>query len=165
MKSIYPKSRRDRQIFWLSMCALATALIMLWAGARLGALVNGIVFVGNFALSYFGRGKQAPTNDADRYTLVISQTSNISRQLAALSIFLEDEKQRIQDAEAVVRRLNEERSALEPVVGAHRRTVEAILSAHAKRTLVLAWIERTISFGSGVVASVFASFLYELVRH
>jgi len=109
--------------------------------------------------------ESAPSNPSvDEYSQTIKTISQISTQLSKLSTFLEKERTRVADTEATIKKLNEERSKLEPLVNTQRETVDAILAAHAERAANRAWRERFIGFSLGLGASLLASLIYGYLR-
>jgi sensor c-di-GMP phosphodiesterase-like protein len=108
--------------------------------------------------------RKIPSTSTDEYSAVIETIGTIGKQLSVLSEFLEKERARVADTEATVKKLNEEKTELEPLVHTQREIVDAILAAHSKRTAKHAWKERLFGFALGVVASLIASFVYEYFK-
>jgi hypothetical protein len=160
-KPLYPHSARDRQLFWLSVANAIGAIINVFSGVYWVAIILATVSVFLFSLSYFLPDNEETTSPSDEYDKVISKVATMATQLNELNQFFTREQTRIKNVEATIQKLNEERSALEPLVRTQRETVEAILSAHADRTSRLAWKERLIGFGSGILTSILASIIYE----
>ena len=104
-----------------------------------------------------------PPEDAEtRYSAIIADIGRMGTKLDALSKFLKEERAKIEESESVLRSLRNEKTQLEPVVTAHRETVEAILAAHARTTASRAWKERALGFMSGILTSLLATLLFEL---
>jgi hypothetical protein len=98
------------------------------------------------------------------YSATIARIQAISEHVTALGTFLEKERLRVGETEALINSLKEEKSQLEPLVSTQRATVDAILSTHSRRTAKQAWKERLLGFTLGVFASLSASFIYEYLR-
>ncbi len=58
---------------------------------------------------------------------MIGKIAEIGRTLTSLSAFLEKEKQRVADSEGILKRLQDEKSRLEPIVKTQKETVDAIM--------------------------------------
>jgi polysaccharide pyruvyl transferase WcaK-like protein len=73
--------------------------------------------------------------ESNEYAIVISDIKNIGYRLSKLNKFLEQEQKRVADTEATIKKLKDEKTELEPIVFSQRQTVEAVLSAYAKKLL------------------------------
>lgn len=105
-----------------------------------------------------------PKDEFGDYTLAIAKIESVSHQLSDLVNFLKQERQKVSESEATLRKLNDEKTQLEPVVLAQRDTVNAILSAHSRATASRAWKERALGFISGLFASLLAALVFEYFR-
>ena len=148
------------------------ALLLNTAGAALGALYNEylITFLGaigaiaGFAAAYVFQIQPRKGVGSGNYAVVIETVAGVKRQLSELSEFLDRERVRVEETEAIVRNLGQEKARLEPIVATHRETVDAILAANARYAARSAWKERLYGFALGVLASIVASFVFELLR-
>jgi hypothetical protein len=122
-------------------------------------------FFGFWFIAVYVLQDQPHEETGEEYTAVIGRIEGIEKQLSELSSFLKRERQKLQDSEVIISRLQNEKSKLEPIVLTQRETVEAILSAHTKRISATAWKERIAGFGLGVLASLIASVSYEYLKH
>ena|SRR2546423_5691439 len=172
-RRLYPPNRRDKVSFWLGMLVLLDLLflrlfysdLMLSLSSKSWlfnwwtlAAVTSLMFLTTYIT-------QTPLKDEFKgYTTAITDIESISRQLSALVEFLKQERQRVAEAEATFLKLQSEKTELEPVVLAHRQTVDAILSAHSKTTASRAWKERVLGFISGLIASLVAAMVLALLR-
>jgi hypothetical protein len=109
--------------------------------------------------------KSIESSEVDDFSKVIADVSNMSKQLATLGTFLEQQQRRISDSQATLSQLQDEKTKLEPIVLSQKETVEAILSAHAERTAKSALKERLIGFLLGIFASICASVIFEYLKH
>jgi sensor c-di-GMP phosphodiesterase-like protein len=163
-RTIIPRSLVDRFLAMVGVLAVLTALLALinhdywWAlGLAFSAIV---VFIG----AYVFQDQPVTSASANEYSSVIETIGVIGNQLSALSNFLEKEQARVANTEATVKKLQEEKTKLEPLVHTQREIVEAILSAHSERAAKHVWKERLFGFVLGLVASLIASFVYEYVK-
>ncbi len=168
-RKLYPSNAQHRFFFWaaISCCLVGWGMALLgyrfwvsfewyeWAFLLLG---GPAYFV--YITIYFAR--QSPTEPIEeQYSMVIADIENMGKQLTTLADFLKTERTKVEESAAVVKRLQDEKIQLEPVVTAQRETVNAILAAHAKTTASHAWKERAIGFVSGVLTSLLATMLFE----
>ena len=168
-RTLYPINKTDRIFFWFTVFIMLFSVVI---GVRsglaglgwssLGILVP-MTFVAWFLLYLV---QEVPIKDAaEEYTEIIGRIAGMESQLSELSSFLKRERQKIQDSEATLGRLQDEKSKIEPIVRTQRETVEAILAAHATRISATAWKERIIGFVLGAIASLAASIVYEYIKH
>lgn len=100
----------------------------------------------------------------EEYTLVIADIEKIGEQLNRLEKFLKQERQKVLESEATLRKLQNEKTKLEPVISTQRETVEAILAAYGRTMASRAWKERIFGFMSGLLASFLAAMVFESFR-
>jgi len=165
-RRLYPISKDDQGLFWFGVSGM---LFIVVGGAIAGFdWVVGGVLLAIFAIWFTGvyvLQDQPPEEAAEEYTAVIGRIEGIEKQLSELSSFLKRERQKVQDSEVIISKLQDEKAKLEPIVLTQRETVEAILSAHTRRISATAWKERIVGFGLGVLASLIASIAYEYLKH
>jgi hypothetical protein len=166
----YPHRRADQIQFWLAFFLLADllALRIFFPVSHFGLswlyswpIVIGLPLLMLVTVYIL----QEPQKDQFKgYNAAIVDIESIGKQLSGLIEFLKQERQRVAEAEATFQKLQSEKSELEPLVLTQRETVNAILSAHAKRTASRAWKERALGFISGLIASLAAAMVFELLR-
>lgn len=139
-------------------------VVEILGGYYMLAVLSTVAVALSIVNAYVLQTEPSSGSSSSEYTAVITKIASVSDQLSQLGQFLERERARVEDTEATMRRLIDERSRLEPVVQSHRQTVEAILAAHAERTTRSAWKERLYGSLFGIIASVVASFIYEYLR-
>jgi len=103
----------------------------------------------------FKHGSLRP-KDYQQQIDMLNQTEQNIRQLVT---FIESQKRKLAESEAIVSSLKEEESKLRPVVETDRQIVDAILDAQQERNRAYIWKERIISFSFGVIASIVAALL------
>jgi hypothetical protein len=163
-RKIIPPSLPDRFIAGLIP---PSVFLLLWAIKLRGTFeifVATILIVAQILAAYVFQDLPSPNPDTDEYTAVINQIGMIGNQLSELNVFLRRQRSRIEGTEDTIKKLNAEKTKLEPVVMTQKETVEAILAAHSERTARNAWKERLLGFFIGVVASVLASFIYNYFK-
>lgn len=163
-RKLYPSSTGDRTLFWSAVLnAFFVAIGLALNLSIVVVLINGFLSVGAFMIMYFLQD-QSPASPEDEYSVVISKITDIGKTLSGLSEFLERERKRVSDTEGVLKKLEEEKTKLEPIVASQRETVEAILSAHTRRTASYVWKERVVGFFLGTLASMLASVVYSYFK-
>jgi len=98
------------------------------------------------------------------YQQQIKSLNETERSLKQLVTFIETQKAKLAESEAVVKSLKEEESKLRPVVEADRKLVDAILDAQHSRSRAYIWKERIISFLLGIIASIVAALLLTAIN-
>ena len=166
-RKLYPTRLLDRFLIWVVIVAILGSLWLTYTtGPFLGWYHWLLLLVAAFsfwAIPYFlsDWGKE----DVERkYSIVISNIESMGRQLTSLLEFLKQERTKLAEWEATLRRLQDEKTELEPVVTTYRGTVNAILSAHSRTTTSRVWKERALGFMSGLLTSLLASALLEYIK-
>ena len=154
-------------MFWILLATFILAITLMlnsnfplgsrWLGIALCSLIL-VELVVVYAIQPQRR------DEFEAYTKAINDIEIIGNQLSTLVGFLKKEQRRVIEAEETYRRLESEKTELEPVVRAQRETVNAILSAHAKTAASKAWKERALGFVSGLIASLLAAIVFEYLR-
>lgn len=105
--------------------------------------------------------------EAPEHTENYEQQQDILRQteinLNSLSAFITSKKAEIEATQALIKNLEQEKSELEPIVNANKEVIEAIFTQQRKDFEKSIWIERGISFGLGILASLLASIIWHFV--
>jgi 4-alpha-glucanotransferase len=114
------------------------------------------------AVYFFTRRPDAELPESLEQQLSVLDRS--AHDLAALSQFVEEQKQTLRDQEGVIQALRNEQQTLEPAIQADRRTINAILAADAKRREDQVWASRAEGFLLGVLSSLVASGLIHWVQ-
>jgi septal ring factor EnvC (AmiA/AmiB activator) len=163
---IIPVSVGDRILVGIALLnlLLAATPFVLSINYKL-ALWNALAGLFCGVLAYVFQDPPKETKSASDYAAVIASITDIGARLTDLNSFLRREQTRIEETEATVKKLNEEKIKLEPLVATQRDTVEAILRAHAERTAKNIWKERILGFALGATASLIASFIYDYIKH
>lgn len=130
------------------------------AGAAGGGCV--LVIIIGLAIYYYSRtdGTAKPQSFQDQMRVLEDTQADLDHLLE----FVEQQKAKLREQEAIVARLQEEENQLRPVVDADRKTVEAVLAAEAGRRRERVWLERLITLLLGVAGSLFAQSLYRRWR-
>jgi len=160
-----PKSVFDRVILGIGIVGFAAAPIAIITNASywmtailLSASVTCVVSV------YVAPTGKFSSTSVNEYSVVIKSIKVIETELSELNRFLEKESTRVAETEATVKKLNDEKIRLEPLVQTKRETVDAILAAHSQRTARQAWKERLFGFALGLFASLIASFIFQYFK-
>lgn len=156
----------DRLLFWLVIIFVPSAVVTgRWLTGHFywtDAIITPVATIGCLAFMYLLRDQ--PKDEPADYTRVIANIEHIGGRLAELAVFLKQERQKVMESEAIVRRLQDEQTHLEPIVGSQRATVDALFAELAKRLASRSRNERLFGFISGVIASLVAAMLLEYFR-
>jgi uncharacterized membrane protein len=160
-RTIIPKSNVDRVFAGLAIFLFAPALVIeVIVSNHAATALLAFSTIGILIMVYAFPNQVEGSASVNEYSAIIERISAMGTQLSDLNSFLEKERTRIADIEATVRKLNDEKTKLEPIVSTQREIVEAILAAHSERNVRQAWKERLLGFILGVIASLIASFVY-----
>src|SRR5690554_6325750 len=85
------------------------------------------------------------------------------RNLNDLSSFIANKNNEIETTRSLIKGLEEKKSQLEPIVNAHQETVDAIFEQQRREFEKDIWLERAISFGFGILASLIATVIWHFV--
>ena len=102
------------------------------------------------------------SDESKKYGNMINSLSEMTKNIESLKTFLETELTRVDATKAIIEGLEKERAELEPVVTAHRNTVDTILRAYQNRSNESVWINRIIGFIIGILSSITAAYLLKL---
>ncbi|ATH78560.1 hypothetical protein CLM76_13630 [Vreelandella venusta] len=110
--------------------------------------------------------EQARTQKLERpqsYSEQFELLRNTEKNLNELTEFISSQKSEIEATEALIQELEKKRSELEPIVNANQRVVDAIFVQQRREIERTIWIERGISFGLGILASLIATVIWQFV--
>jgi hypothetical protein len=172
-RKLYPEHRLDRAILLIGGTAIVFFSVAMfgahhaWRLPLMRIVVILLVVIGGLVAFWaFVYLIQTPPRDrAEDYAVIITNIEDIGNKLVDLNVFLKRERDRVEVSEATLRRLRDEKTELEPMVTAQRETVNAILAAHAKATASRVWKERFLAFMTGILTSLLATLLFELLKH
>lgn len=163
-RTLIPKSTTDRIILITSLVSMPLAVFAFKIGAYLSAATLGGFFIITLVIVYWFPERAEVGPSTDKYTEIIKSIEVLGSRLSEISTFLESERSRITDTEATLKKLNDEKTKLEPLLKTQREAAEAILAAHSNRTARQAWKERWLGFVLGIISSVIASIVFEYFR-
>jgi hypothetical protein len=98
----------------------------------------------------------------EEYAEQFEKLDRASHDLEEVIRFFNEEQGRLYQAKKVVDDLQAERSRLQPLTEADKELVDRLFQEQEGRARKQVWLERVISFASGVVASLVAALL---LRH
>ncbi|MEK6335193.1 MAG: hypothetical protein AABM67_09605 [Acidobacteriota bacterium] len=160
-RTLYPTSRFNRIFFWFGVIFIPVYLgsLLTLKGGWVDWLFLLMITLELLIIVYVLQDRPEE-KFVEEYTVVITHIEDISKRLSELDIFLKRERQRVEESEAILARLRNEKTELEPVVLAQRETVNAVLAAHTRAIASRAWKERALGFMTGLLASLVASMVY-----
>ncbi len=97
------------------------------------------------------------------YPQQMKAMKDVEHSMKSLIEFAQAEERRLKRAKDLLNRLTEEREALEPIVEADRKTVQAIFNMQAKTDRANAWQDSGIGFGLGILASLITSMVLGII--
>lgn len=148
-------------------------LITLWLRAyhraRITTVVLTIIIVAGFSIGiYFTEKNQQVEQEAKRlqnqnYAKQIESLDQIKNNLNDLIRFVDSQREQLKQSETTLASLKTEHDKFKPLLEADRRIIDALFAAQESRNKEAQNRERWIGFGLGILASLFASFVYALV--
>jgi len=106
------------------------------------------------------KSNQASAQDfKEQYALLRTTKEN----LTDLKKFILSKKQEIAVTEDLLNRLEKKRAEIEPIVTANQEVVDALFAQQRKELEKEIWLERGVSFGLGILASLIASVIWHFV--
>jgi DNA-directed RNA polymerase subunit RPC12/RpoP len=97
------------------------------------------------------------------YSEQFNLLKNTERNLNDLSEFITSKKIEIDVTRNAIQELEAKKSELEPIVTANQKVVDAIFLQQKKAVEKTIWVERWISFGFGVLASLIATIAWHFI--
>jgi hypothetical protein len=165
----YLQSKRDRRSFGIATLNALMAVVLAIVGAYrwipfLHWLTAGCIVVAvlNY-ISVFVLPDEHAGKDTIDYSRMIEKLAHMAKSLSDLSAFLEREQSRVAETESTINELQKKKAQLEPVVTTQRETVDAILAAHAARVRASTWKDRLVGFSIGVLSSLVAAFIWQVL--
>jgi hypothetical protein len=127
------------------------------------ALLAFITGIATLISSFLIDTQIKPTDHESQFRDQIDELNKVESSLLSFIEFVRIEKEKVIETENTLLKLRNEKDELEPIVNTNRQTVQAILDVHRRQNEVSVKRERLIGFALGVVSSLAASVLWELV--
>lgn len=145
--------------FWISSYRKAPKPTMITSVFSLSIAVTGL-WVSIDTLDNANKKKLDKTQSyAEQLTLL----ENTEKNLNDLSDFITAKKSEIETTKILIKGLETKKSELEPIVNANQKTVDAIFLQQRRELEESILVERGISFGLGILASLLASLIWHFV--
>jgi Na+-transporting NADH:ubiquinone oxidoreductase subunit NqrC len=133
--------------------------------ALVSLVISVIATTGGYYIDKDTREKQEAQRLQNlNYQTQIQQLNQTENNIKQLLQFVETQKMTLRNTEDTISSLKSEQEKLKPLVESDRSVVDAIFRAQEERNSTSIWRERWIGFGLGVVASLFASFLWFVIN-
>lgn len=100
---------------------------------------------------------------AQSYSEQFELLKNTEKNLNDLSVFISSKKSEIEATKSLIQDLETKKSELEPIVTANQDVVDAIFLQQRRDIEKTIWVERGISFGLGILASLIATVIWHFV--
>lgn len=129
------------------------------------SFVGMVLGILGLALSIYSSEK-ARTERLDKpqsYSEQFDLLKNTEKNLNDLSVFISSKKNEIEVTKSLIQELETKKLELEPIVTANQKVVDAIFLHQRKEFEKTVWTERGISFGFGILASLFATIIWHFV--
>lgn len=153
--------------------AFAEAFVDFWIKSyqqspRYTAIISAIASIltaSLLALSIYSSEKSRAErlDKVQSYTDQFKLLENTEKNLNDLSNFITSKKLEIEATRDLIKNLEEKRSELEPIVEANQEVVDAIFAQQKRELEKGIWVERAISFGLGILASLIATVVWHFV--
>ncbi|MEX2952068.1 hypothetical protein AB4K01_12810 [Serratia fonticola] len=130
----------------------------------ISALSVLFIFIGIVATIY--TSEQARSQKLEKtqiYTEQFELLKNTERNLNDLADFISNKKNEIEATESLIQNLETKKSELEPIVSANQEVVNAIFLQQRREMERTIWIERGVSFGLGILASLIATIIWHFI--
>lgn len=96
--------------------------------------------------------------------MAIQELDKIQSSLNQLSAYIEGQKERIEDAQNTIAKLNKQKEELEPVVALADSQIIAVLSAYESKSRGSTWLERILAFVFGIIGSLLTIAIIGLIK-
>lgn len=111
-----------------------------------------------------GQNSAAPANDLD-FTRQVRQLDETEANLNALLAFVAAQRTQLAQTQESLTVLREEKTKMEPLLTADRKTVEALFAVQEARAAKAVTRERWIGFALGVIASIVATVVVTIAQY
>ncbi len=130
---------------------------------RLIAVVAALLAVvgGSIALSFGGGTAAARPKPDDGQARRLEEIGN---SLQGALAFIQEQETIIAEEQREVDQLKEEKAQLEPLVKAQRSWVDGLLRRQQERSVLARWLERIVSFLTGLLSSMIGALCYNAIR-
>lgn len=129
--------------------------------SALGVLVVSIGLVVTIYTSEQARSQKLEKTQS--YTEQFDLLRTTEKNLNDLAEFISSKKGEIEATKSLIQDLETKKSELEPIVNANQEVVDAIFLQQRKDIERTIWVERGISFGLGILASLIATIIWHFV--
>ena len=165
-RRLIPRSRRDRRLLLIGLVAALFAILFSLdsktPNLRVIALFEAVCAAIMLVVVYVFQDQE--DSSQVRYSRMIEDIIKMGTTLTELMTFLKGEQKRIMETQRVLEELSREKEQIEPVVSTQRKVIEGILSAYSKGTRLSKWKDWTLAFCLGVLSSLVATYLFNLLR-
>jgi len=126
------------------------------------SIVAAIATFASAGLSIYQSEKNRTDNSirTQNYTNQFNILKETEKNLNDLSNFISSKKSEIEATQQLITSLERKKSELEPIVNAHQKVINAIFLQQKKEAEKSLWVERVVSFGLGILASLIASLIW-----
>lgn len=131
-----------------------------WLFSGIGVLIVSVI-ISNASNSYFEKNIKTGGHEKS-YVKQIQELEDIGKSISDLNNFIDLQKKKLQESENILQSLKKEHDTLKPIVDTEREVIEKIFVVQSQKAMDRIWQERIISFFLGILASLFASFIYGL---
>lgn len=129
--------------------------------SALGVLVASISLVVTIYTSEQARSQKLEKTQS--YTKQFELLRTTEKNLNDLAEFISSKKGEIEATKSLIQDLETKKSELEPIVNANQQVVDAIFLQQRRDIERTIWVERGISFGLGILASLIATIIWHFV--
>lgn len=116
-----------------------------------------------FSITALDETSKQKLEKTQSYSQQLSLLENTEQNLNDISDFITAKKSEIEATKILIQGLETKKSELEPIVNANQKIVDAIFLQQRRELENGIWVERFISFGLGILASLLASLIWHFV--
>ncbi|MCI5121704.1 MAG: hypothetical protein D3908_11040 [Candidatus Electrothrix sp. AUS4] len=98
------------------------------------------------------------------YAQQMQELEYMGKSISDLNNFIKLQKKKLKNSENILKSLKKEHDTLKPIVDTEREVIEKIFAVQSQKAMDRIWKERVVSFFLGILASLFASFIYGLFQ-
>jgi len=132
-----------------------------WLFSGVGVFLSGLIVA---ITANITADKIIHDPETGSYSTQLEFLENIEQSLVRLNGFVALQKKKLTESQSVLDDLKDEHDKLKPIVEADRKIIDTVFALQEEREKNKIWLDRTISFFLGILASMIASLVFTLIR-
>lgn len=126
-------------------------------------IIFSLLFISILSFGYYAVVKEIKKPVSNEINDQLIRLNDVEKSLKTLIQFVESQKKRLSEAESTINKLKAEKTKIEPLVKADRKSLDAIFALQEERSSRSLWTERFMGALLGVISSLLASVIYRLI--